>query len=83
MQPDPGIARTLLGERQKARYHPGRHPGIGLLEKRHLEPQGPAQRRRLDASTLKRLQESENHDPCDRRRSRFCDVVRAFMVSLH
>jgi len=32
MQPDPGIARTLLGERQKARHHPGRHPGIGLLE---------------------------------------------------
>jgi hypothetical protein len=67
VEPDPGVARTMLGERQQARHQPGRHPCVGIFKGRHVEPHGSAEWRWLDSNALKRLQEIENDHPCDRR----------------
>ena len=67
VEPDPGVARTMLGERQQARHQPGRHPFVGIFKGRHVEPHSSAEWRWLDSNALKRLQEIENDYPCDRR----------------
>ena len=67
VEPDPGVTRTMLGERQQACHKPGRHMCVGIFKGRHVESHGSAQWRWLDSNALKRFQEIENDHSCDRR----------------